>query len=248
MKSLNRVLVSVICFIMLFTTGSILAADEADAYADGAVCYIGDSAAAGKTFTSIKAAIESLGSCDRTTIHLLCDTTWDGMEINKGEDFAIDGTKPDGKYTVTLLGNVTVKTYSTRAYFTNVTIDLNKHHFVIGGNGELHLENGSVLKNGYDSSNGGGAAFAEASTIKMFEGSVVEDCSAKGNGGAFRLNGVKGFYMYGGEIRNCVSGDKGGAISAIGSESKVDLTGGKNKRKYCCKRRWRSLCRRCQQG
>ena len=227
MKSLNRVLVSVICFIMLFTTGSILAADEADAYADGAVCYIGDSAATGKTFTSIKAAIESLGSCNRTTIHLLCDTTWDGMEINKGEDFAIDGTKPDGKYTVTLLGNVTVKTYSTRAYFTNVTIDLNKHHFVIGGNGELHLENGSVLKNGYDSSNGGGAAFAEASTIKMFEGSVVEDCSAKGNGGAFRLNGVKGFYMYGGEIRNCVSGDKGGAISAIGSESKVDLTGGK---------------------
>ncbi|MDO5477717.1 MAG: hypothetical protein Q4G23_00970 [Clostridia bacterium] len=246
MRKKGKILTSLLCIIMFVMTMNVFATEdiiideeitvtdelteieeEVELLSEDAVCYIGDSAEAGTTFTSLKAAIESLGSCNRTTIHLLCDTTWDSMTISGEEDFAIDGTNPGSEnFTVTLLGNVTIKAYSTRGYFTNVTVDLNKYHFVIGGNGELHLEAGSVLTNGYDSSNGGGAAFVEASTVYMYEGSIVENCEAEGNGGAFRLNGAKGFNMQGGTIRNCISGDKGGAIAAVGSGSKVTLTGG----------------------
>ena len=208
---------------MLFTTGSILAADEANADADGAVCYIGDSAATGKTFTSIKEAIESLEKdCQKTTIHLLCDTTWDGMEINNGKDFVIDGTNPGGNYTVMLGGDVTVVTYGTKAYFTNVTIDLNKHHFVIRG-AELHLEDGSVLENG--NSGIGGAVFVEASTFTMNEGSLIKNCEARTDGGAVRLNSAT-FTMNGGKIENCIAGEYGGAVAVTGEASKVKLTGG----------------------
>lgn len=223
MKNLNRVLVYVVCCIIFFTAGSVFAADAASD-----VCYIGDSAETGQKFTSVKAAIESLGSCNKTTIHLLCDTNWDGMTVNGGEDFAIDGTNPGGSnYTVTLLGDVTVTGYSTRAYFSNVTIDLNQHHFNVTGNSDMYLESGSVLKNGYDSVNGGGAAFVQSSGFYMYEGSVVENCSAKGHGGAFRLVGLRReFEMTGGIIRNCSAGNKGGAISAVGDASTVKLTGG----------------------
>ena len=218
----SRILALILALSMLLSFASAF-----PALANEYVCYIGEDAETGTMYKSIKEAIESLGSCNRTTIHLLCDTTWDSMTISGEEDFAIDGTNPDGEnFKVTLLGNVTVKVYSTRAYFTNVTIDLNQYHFHIGGNGEMHLESGAVLTNGYDSTNGGGAAFVEAGYVYMYEGSVVENCEAKSNGGAFRLNGAKGFNMQGGTIRNCVSGDKGGAIAAVGSGSKVTLTGG----------------------
>ena len=128
MKSLNRVLVSVICFIMLFTTGSILAADEANADADGAVCYIGDNEETGTKYKTLKAAIEGAGAND-VTIHLVTDVLWEEMIANQGADFTIDGTNKDGEnYKVMLLGNITVKGYSNRAYFSNVTIDLNRYH------------------------------------------------------------------------------------------------------------------------
>ena len=210
---------------MLFTTGSILAADEANADADGAVCYIGDNEETGTKYKTLKAAIEGAGD-KNVTIHLVTDVLWEEMIANQGADFTIDGTNKDGEnYKVTLLGNITVLGYSNRAYFSNVTIDLSGYHFKVTGLAEMELKSGAVFENGYDSLNGGGAAFVESSTFTMNEGSLIKNCEARTDGGAVRLNGAT-FTMNGGKIESCKAGRYGGAVAVKGDASKVDLTGG----------------------
>ena len=189
------------------------------------VCYVGDNEETGTKYKTLKAAIEDAGDKD-VTIHLVTDVLWEEMSANQGADFTIDGKNKDGEnYKVTLLGNITVRGYSNRAYFSNVTIDLSGYHFKVTGLAEMELKSGAVFENGYDSLNGGGAAFVESSTFTMNEGSLIKNCEARTDGGAVRLNGAT-FTMNGGKIENCIAGEYGGAVAAIGEASKVILASG----------------------
>lgn len=165
----------------------IVALGEKLSVIDDYVCYIGDDEETGTKYRTLKAAIEGAGNKD-VTIHLVADVLWEEMNADNGADFIIDGKNKNGEnYKIKLLGNISMQGYSNRAYLRDVTVDLNRYHFNLTGQAEMKLESGAVLKNGYDSKNGGGAAFVQSGTFTMNEGSLIKDCEAKANGGAIRL-------------------------------------------------------------
>ena len=91
MRKTGKILTSLLCIIMLVMTMNVfatedvifdeeiiitdeleeIAEEEVELFSEDAVCYIGDSAETGTTYTSLKAAIESVGGSSKKTIHLL---------------------------------------------------------------------------------------------------------------------------------------------------------------------------------
>ena len=186
-------------------------------FGTGAVCEVG-----GKEYSSL---IDAINNADNGVINLKANTTLDaGTKITEGKKFTVDG---GGKYVIRLLGDVTLTGYGAEARFSNVTVDLNKHHFALERQATMTLKKGAILENGYASSSthGGGAAqVMNACRFTMEEGSFVRDCTSDRAGGAFRVNAAT-FEMKGGTITNCTAGTSGGAL-AIVYDANLIMSGG----------------------
>ena len=253
MRKTGKILSSLLLILMLVMTMNVFATEdvvideeiietdeleefeeEVELLSDEAVCYIGDSAETGMTFTSLKEAILATGDKgggNEDVIHLLTDTTLEEMSETTPHDFIIDGTNPDGGvYTVTLTGHVTLRASSMTIVFRNVTIKTNSYHFYTGGHKSysyMKLDNGATIdgENKLSLDSNGGVAHIGVGQFIMEEGSKIENCMAK-NGGAIFLNAAT-FIMNGGTIENCSATSAGGAIFVNpNSSGTITLNGG----------------------
>ncbi len=191
----------------------------------GDACYVGDNAASGRKYKSIKDAFyEANGS----TIHLLRNAELSGGNY-AGKDIVIDGTAPGGKtYTIVVKdGNVTWLN-SQNVEFRNVTIDLGgKYGFRVtqnSGSSILTLGEGVILENG-SAANGGGIIVNDAGTLNMKKGAVIRNCkTTAGSGGGVFINGGT-FNMTGGSITNNISAGSSGGGVVVANNGKINISG-----------------------
>ena len=223
-----KTIISLICILALCSSVSAIGGVTSSAaqvpaktpanlvFGSGNICTVD-----GKAYSSLLEAMKNAGG---NTIMLTANTTLEaGATIPEGTKFTVDGS---GKYYIRLLSDVILTGYGVEARFTNVTVDLNKHHFALEKQAAMILGKGAVLENGYagDNTHGGGAAqVMNACKFTMEEGSYVRDCEAVGAGGAFRVNAAT-FIMTGGTIENC-KGSKGGALAVV-YDANLTMSGG----------------------
>ena len=105
LKNFNK-LVSLICVLAMCLSL------VTHTFASGYVCEIKEI-----KYTSL---LEAMKNADGKTINLTENAILDLGTIPEGTKFTVDG---DGKYKITLAGDVTLSGYGTDARFTNVTVD-----------------------------------------------------------------------------------------------------------------------------
>ena len=156
------------------------------------VCYIGDNK--DEAFNTLGEAISAASEGD--TIHLLSDAELGdaSTRINITKSLVIDGDNGEGEdFIITLVNNVQIINNSTGIKFTNTVIDLNGFHLLVtvtDKSCKFTLGEGAVMENG-GAVNGAAIETNRAGTpeleVVLDEGSVVRNCTATANGGAFFL-------------------------------------------------------------
>lgn len=100
--------------------------------------------------------------------------------------------------------------------------------------GTVKLKNKAVLQNGYASrttSDGrGGGVYVGGGKLEMYDGSVIQNCTANRDdyyaGGGVCIHVDKGFYMYGGTIRNCSAPHSSGGGIAVNHHDAIYIFDG----------------------
>ncbi len=217
-KLLFALLLCTLCF-AAFMVVNASAADEA-----GNVAYIGETG-----YATLEAAMKAVQKDQ--TIKLVSDATLPAgtTELYRGGNYIVDGAKGDDtNYTITLEGGDDGSRFqfagSQVVEFRNVTVDLNKRHFLMRNTAHIILGEGTIWKNGQGANGGAICGNGDTPTVTMKPGSIIRDCYSTGGGGAVLLQSGQTLILEGGTITSCKADGDGGAVN-VSTGAVVKLSG-----------------------